>query len=776
MKFGSKAAVFLISATSLLLEVLLTRILSIGQGYHFAFLVVSLALLGMGASGTVLAVLNSRVSLKKISNALLISLPVFFAGAVLANYFVLNHYFIDRYRLSLDLLSWLELGGFILALSTPFFFSGLILGLIFTLRAKEIGTYYAFDLLGAALGSLIFLPLAFLFPPHSLYGFLMVLALLVSFCFAVEAEYRVYAFTMGGFLTLFLILLTIFPLKPFSLSPYKSLSLALRYPESNNLMVRWNAYSQVNLIESPAARFAPGLSLTYEKTLPSQKGLAVDGSGIHGVTAWGGEKDSRLDFLSYLPTAVVYQLGAVKNVLIVNAGGGLSLLEAIQGGASLIEVVEKNPLVVEAVQKAFAFTPYQHSKVSLHLEDIRHYLSRTDERYDRIVISVTENPSAASNGLYGVSENYLFTRESFSEFWDHLAPDGILTLTRYLFFPQREEPRLTEMIRAVLAQKGIQGFKQHVIWIQTWGTSTLLVKKTAFSVEDLKKIQKFCERLGFEIVTSQYLERNLKDSLFDVSVPTDDRPFFFQFIKLSTIFDLVQKLKGRWDILLEGGLILWIVMGLAVVFCFLFILLPLVLQRRKSGSGSTKRSVLLYFLLLGLGFMFVEMALLHRSILLFSHPSFAVSFVLFLVLFSSGLGSFCLQKITLSRRFLYSLFSALAILILVFYGLADVLNAFLLKVSLGLRFLLLFVAFFPLGFLLGMPFASGIKSFAEHLHCEDLIPWAWGINATFSVLGATLSVILAMQWGYSVLFLLAAGCYLLCFVFIPALSPPKART
>lgn len=774
MTLGSRMGVFLISGLNLLLEVLLTRVLSIGQGYHFAFMIVSLALLGIGASGSVLAVVKSRARLEETLYPLLVTLPVLLSLALVANYFVLNHYFIDRYHLSLSVWPWVGLAVFILSLSLPFFFSGMVLCLIFTVRAKEVGSYYALDLLGAAVGSLVFLPLGFLFAPHGLFGFLIVLGLLASFCFALEAKYRALAFLMGSVVIFMAVMALVSPLKPFALSPYKELSLALRYPGSKNLMVWWNAYSQVNLFESPAARFAPGLSLTFQENLPPQKGIAIDGEGLNGVTEWDGKSKEAIRFLAYLPSAVVYGGDKPERVLIVNANGGLSLLEAIYHDVPVLDVIERNPLVIKAVTRGSFFSPYQDDRVRVYRQDIRHFLNQSTKTYDRIIVSVTENPPAASSGLYGLTENYLFTREAFQSLLDHLKPGGFLTLTRYLFFPPREEPRLTKMVQSVLELGHVTEFGDHARWIQTWGTSTLIVKKGVLTSADKRRIKKFCKRFAFEDVTDKYLYLDPEESLFDLSVPTDDKPFFFQFIKISKIGELIRTLGGRWDVLLEGGFITWIVLALGLVFCLVFIILPLFFRRSAAPEEGHGRGVLFYFVLLGLGFMFIEMALLHRAILIFAHPSYAVSLVLFMVLFSSGLGSLYFHWQKTSVHFGYVVLSALVLLAVLFYLKFSALVSFLLSLTFLKSFLTLGAVFFPLGLVMGIPFAFGVRALGTHRNQPGLIPWAWALNATFSVIGAVLSVILARAWGFNILFLLAAGCYGLCLLFVGCLRVPPA--
>jgi len=762
------AAIFLVSSLNLLLQVLLTRILALGQGYHFAFLVISLALLGFGASGSCLSWFKTR--LKKTHPRFLIALPLFFALSLFINYLVLNNYFIDRYHLSLNFGSWFLLGCMILSLALPFFFSGLILGLIYTFRAKDVGLYYGADLIGASIGALSFIPLGFILPPHALYGCLMGLALMTSALFAMEQRKSNLVLTFGT-LSIVILLFSLFkPLSPFQLSPYKSLSMALRYPESNNLSLRWNSFSQVNLITSPAVRYAPGLSLIFEGSLPEQKGVTVDGERLNGVTDWNGIDKEKLKFIQFLPSAVSY-LGDVspKHVLVINASGGLSILEAIYWGAEHVDVIEPNPLVIRAVNESFSSSPYELEKVSYFTEDPRLYLSRVNKKYDRIVISVSENPPATSTGLYGLTENYLFTVNSFLDMWDHLAEDGYLTVTRYLFFPDREAPRLTNILKEVIGKREIDHPEDHLIWIQSWGTSTLLAKKQAITKEDRLRIEAFCDFYGFENVTDKYLNFDEKKSYFAVNPPTDDAPFFFQFIRLSRIGELVEVLQGRWDILLEGGLIVWIVFGFALLFSFVFILVPLIVQKRIKTLGKSVKPILFYFLLLGLGFMFVEMALIHRSMLLFSHPSYAVAISVFIVLLSSGIGSLYFYRHRLTRRFPYLVFEGIIMACFFFYLFSSSIIQYLLPLPGAMRFVLLLVFFFPLGFLMGIPYAYGVKALSKSY--ESVLPWAWGMNATFSVMATILAMVFAGQWGYSSLFLVSAACYGLCLLFIPTLVP-----
>ena len=357
------SALILISAATLAFQVALTRFFALAQGHHLAFMAVSLALLGAGASGTYLSlkpptINDLRRSLTTNSMLFTLSLP--------AAYLAINYLPFDTYRLALERsqLGWLVL--YYLALTTPFFFSGLVIGTTLAAQPGQAGTLYGANLLGAGLGPpLALLSLAIVGGPGTVFfcALLGWLATLMSLRVKGQSQvtetrdqplpitYYVSRFTLYPAIAILLLYFTFQPPTLFDvqLTPYKSLSQALLYPGSEVIFRRWNAFSRVDVIRSAGIRSAPGLSFAYPDELPPQLGLLVDGDNLSPIT-----QPSQPTFTPYLPLALAFELRRAANTLILEPSGGLAVLAALQNGARSVTVVQSNPTIVEAISRHFA--------------------------------------------------------------------------------------------------------------------------------------------------------------------------------------------------------------------------------------------------------------------------------------------------------------------------------------------------------------------------------------------------------------------------------------
>jgi len=766
-----------LSAAALAFEITLTRLFSVTQWYHFAFLAVSVALLGYGASGTALSINPRWTKLPTARRAA--AFAILFTASVLGAYLGLNYLPFDSYRIAWEQRQILYLLLYYVALTAPFFFSGLATGMLLTAHPGHAARLYAANLLGSAAGALV--------PPLVLgqvgEGAVLIVAslgLLSAFAFLLQRSpvrpwtarqpralvARVLLLCTGGLL----VALSVYLPAPFHLrlSPYKGLSQVLLLSDAEVVWQRWNAFSRVDKVRSSSIRSAPGLSLAYPGRLPQQDGLLVDGDDLSPVVV----TEAVQDYLSYLPVALPYRLRAGGRALLLEPRGGQSVLVALSEGAESVVAVESNPLLVEA-----AGNVYQDARVEVTSEEGRHYVRRSDELFDVIHLALYDSYRPVTSGAFSLGERYDLTVEAFEDYIGQLRPGGLLIVERWMQLPPSELLRAGAITVEALRQTGVEQPEVQLAVIRDWQVGLILVKNGAYDEEELTTIREFCQARSLDLVAlpglletdaNQFnvLEEPVyyrafhqllaepaaayAEQSYDVTPPTDDHPFFFHFFKWGQTRAILQQLGKVW--LPWGGsgyLVLIALLVLAVLTSVTLILLPLALSRRGEGETRGLRGrTLAYFGLLGLGFLFVEIPLMQRFILFLGQPVYAFASVVASILFFSGLGSLMAPRLS-PRRTLPLLVAAILLYPL---GLPPLFDAFL-GASLGLRLGATVVCLAPLGFLMGTAFPGGLAWLQTR--APGLIPWAWAVNGCLSVLASVLAAMIALSGGFS--WVLAAG-------------------
>ncbi len=756
------ATLFFVSAGSLAFQVTLTRLFSLAQWYHFAFMAISLALLGIGASGSFLHI--APPPFRKRLPELVPWAGLAFSASVLLSYLAANFIPFDSYRIAWDPLQYLYLLAYFLAISLPFFWSGFAVGAGLASFPARSSTLYAASLLGSALGCLM--PLAAM-PAVGGEGSVAICAFLgiPGWFLGLRGKRKTLAFLPS----LLLILLALKPPSFFEirLSPYKELSQALNQKGTRLLLRRWNAFSRVDVAEMPSFHSAPGLSLSFQGRIPPQKAIFIDGGDPSPVTS-----PSDLDFLEHTPSLLPYLLRPHARVLILESRGGLEVLTALRGGAERVTAVEGNPLVVWAADEflgGFSGRIYSHPSVKAVEVEGRSFLKGTDEKYDLIILSLADSRRVITSGAYSLSENYLYTLEAFEDYLAHLTGNGILVVHRWFQVPPSESLKVAAMAVKALERMKVRDPASHLVALRSWSTVTVLVGKKPFTPEEIERVKAFCwgrfdlvyykgmreeEANVYNVLPEPYHYRAFVELLergddfiraypFDISPPTDDRPFFFHFFKwvqTPYIFRMMGKVWMPFGG--SGYLVLLILLGVAAFAALTLILLPLKLAPVQGWIPSgVWAGVLAYFSLLGVGYILVEVPLIQKFILFLDRPVYAFSTVVASLLVSSGLGSF------LSGRVPWR-FSLLAISLLAFaypWGLGKALPAFM-GLPLALRLLLAVLLLSPLGFLMGIPFPRGIGEVGKRW--PELVPWAWGVNGSLSVVSSIGAAILALSFGF----------------------------
>jgi len=773
----------LLSMSALLLEISLVRVFSIAKWYHFAFMVVSIALLGYGASGSFLASFPSLM--KRDLHGLLMLFSSLSSISIIIAFLVTNQIPFDPFKLLIDPMQTFNVLIYYLFLSVPFFCTGCCLAIAFTRLSGNVSKIYFSDLFGAGIGSMLVIALSLAIATPLVIVFSSILAMIASVSFGLNLKKKFSAF--GVFWVMALIFLVLFAPSIFTInsSPYKSLNLALNYPQASIVETKWNPFSKIDVVESEGIRYAPGLSLKYASPLPKQSGLTVDDGGLQAITHIDGNL-SRAEFVHYLPSSLAFALRKKPRVLILNSGTGLDVLTALHEGAESIVAVEPNPLIIESSGDI-----YKNEKVLAEIEQGRAFIKRTGQEFDIIQISLKKSIAASSTGLYAMNEDYLFTVEAFGEYYDRLSARGILSITRWLLFPPRESLKITSIAIEALEREGMEEPGQHLVLIRTINSFTFLMKKGPFSDEEIQAIKNFCNERNFDLIyvpgirkeeanrfnrfdephhynainaiLSDNREEEQQDYLFDVFPSWDDGPFFFNFFRLSKFGELYESMGKKWDPFFEGGFLIIAIFIQALFLSVLFIFAPLYFFRRRGVQISGK--IMGYFFMIGLGYMFVEISLMQRFILFLGQPIYAISTVLFSLLVFSGLGSYVTGRFEVRNpKILLPIILILASLIALYLILLPAVFDLLLRNRLIVRYILSVFLLAPLGFVMGMPFPIGIKLTGRV--SKELIPWAWCSNGCASVVSSVAAVLIAISFGFSTVMVLAAIGYLAALALI----------
>ena len=663
----------------------------------------------------------------------------------------------------------------------PFFFAGSIVGVCLARHPSRAGVLYGANLVGAGIGCL----LSVVFPVIVGAAGAVVVAGVIALAGAAAMagrELRRPAWLVPGILGVAAVAAAVaLGVTELRLSPYKAVSQVLRHEGASKAFHRWNAFSLVEVIESDSIHAAPGLSFAYQGRLPRQTALAVDGDNLSPMSAVPPE---RADFTEYLPTSLVYRLADRPSALLIEPGGGLDVLTALRNGSGSVTAVISNPLVVEAVGERFA----DHAAgvlgrpgVTVVDEGARSYLRRTGERFDVIQVSLADSFRPVLAGAYGVSENYLYTVEAFESYYSRLAPGGFLSVTRWAQTPPSEGVRVVSVAVEALERLGVEP-ADHMAVIRSLQTITLIVKARAAQRcghrrgADVRRQSPVRPRLPprhrgvgpeqvqrapdpgiYHDTVAAILDADGREALYagyshDISPVRDDRPFYFHLFRWSQTPEILGSLGRTFQPF--GGAGFLIVLGslvVAVAAAGVFILLPLLFRRDVSSGGGAPAGAVgrlwpfVYFAGLGLGFLWVEIPLLQRFILYLDQPTYAFATVLFGVLVWSGVGSLASDRLRVSMAAAVSAVAAMSVL----YALALPL---LFDATLGLPLagrLALSVATIllaPLGMAMGVPFPRAIRMLGGH--APALVPWAWAVNGSASVVSAILATVLALSFGF----------------------------
>lgn len=716
--------VFCLSAAILAYEVVLMRMFSIAQWHHFAGMIISIALLGFGLSGTLLALGRDR---------LLARGPLVFALAAMG--FVVYAPFCTWLAQQIPFTPFLIVWqprqlGYLLAiyllLVVPFTCGALAIGVALAMarRRGTVGRTYALNLFGSGVGAMLGLALGSL------------------------------------------------PL-PVKMNEYKELAKARAMADAKIVETQHHPLGRVDVLACPTLRVAPGLSMAYPGAMPRQRVVFVDGDGGSAINRTNSKADA-MAFLEWLPSAAPYQVARPARALVIGVGGGTDLQQAQRFGATATGV-EMHPAIVGLARQAVP-------GVAIETAEGRAFIRHSSEHYDLIQISLLDSLATTAAGVGAANESYLYTVEALQEFIGHLSADGVLCITRWLKNPPRDNLRLFATAVEALERIDVRAPGRQLLFVRGWATGTLLVKRSPFLADEIARVRRWADERVFDVdyfpgatetdvnrrnvmaepiyyrsmqaILSDDREQFYRDSLFNLRPATDDQPYFFHFFRWKNAPYLVRSMGRQWLPFVEWGYIV-LVATLVQATAASVVLIGFPVWFTVRGS---RFAVLLYFACLGLGFMFLEIALMQKFVLFLGHPLYAAATVIATFLFFAGLGATQAGRRVRSARWPAVMIFALTLLYL--FALPVVFRVFM-TAGLAARFGLTIALLAPLAFCMGLPFPLGLGWVPP-----ALLPWAWGVNGCFSVIGAVLAGVLAMDCGFATVIGASAGLYAVAgFVF-----------
>ena len=782
--------VALISMSVLVLQIALTRLFSFTIWYHFAYVTISVALLGYGASGSFLAV-APRFARSELLPRFALAGGAASVGTLLVVAWVPFHPF-QLWEDASHQVPWLILTY--LGVTAPFFLAGVTIAAALRGFPATVSRLYFFDLLGAGLGCLVVVGAIWTLSTPGAVALAGGLMAVSAVPFARSAGLRPMPWgaaaaallASGGLLAGGL---------AFAPSPEKFLALMMGNPEEAVISTRrWTPIYRTDVFWFKDEEASRGLSYAGWGVSPHWKEeaktrsprirfFAHDGDACAVMYEFNGDLDE-LELFDHHILGTPYEVLEEPEVLVIGLGGGADIVNALRHRARHVTGVELDPVTVEVVrteQAEFTGRIYERDDVTALAGEGRSTLRHSGRTYDLIQLSAVDTMAALSTGAYVLAESYLYTVEAFEEFLDHLNPNGIVSMMvadhdEDFGLPRHTIRQLALFVEA-LDRRGVERPQDHIAVLASGeGTPQVveLLKAAPFLPDEVERLRRYAEREGFEIwalpgeegarIHSKFLHMSpserrawLDDAPLLMHATTDDNPFFFNFYRWR---DLGRKL-GEVDTghtLATAQIVMSFILGQSILFAGLLILGPLLLFRRRGLRIPGALGFALYFSALGLGFILLEISFVQKLVLFLGYPTYSLTVVLFSLLVFSGLGSLATGRwATLSLNHLVRILAFVALLGIAYaFGLPVILDS-MLGAPFPVRVLATVLLLLPLGVPLGMFFPTGIAIVSGI--DREFVPWAWGINGSASVVGTILAVILAMSYGFRFVTFVALAVY-----------------
>ena len=776
------------SFAALLLELALTRLFSVVLFYHFAFLAISIALLGLGAGGVFAYLAKSRLS-RIETRALAARLCCLNAITIPLVLEIVLHV-----PVSLEL-AWnnlLKLTVMYISAAVPFLLTGLLFSVLFARETRTITRLYGADLLGGALACLLIVPLLnWIGGPNAI----LFAALAMALAAAVWADSRELQKMSGA---LALVLLLLIGLNHSGRVIDVIYAKGMFRDKSWVEFARWNAISRVEVDRQGDN----GKSIVIDADASTYI-MNVDPHAWQG-TAW--QKN-----LMSSPPALANVLRPHGEFAIIGPGGGVDVLRAVANGSINVTGIEINPIIANSIMRGayaeYSYHLYERPEVHMHVTDGRSFVRNAPQQFDVVQMTLVDTWASTAAGAFALSENSLYTVDAFREYFEHLKPDGMIAITRWEFRQPREALRVVSVASEALHQLGIANPARHFIVVSEGDLDedgipvVVLAKKSPFTLDEEQAVRTHIEN-NEDLVAlytpsapgsnpfSDLIARNdpwafARDYPYNVAPVNDNAPFFFFTLKTDQILHDGGLQRGiDWKVNL-GVVVLGMVFAISIVAIVVFLIAPMALRTNRRQRALP----LLYFVAVGLGYILVEIAFIQRFVLFLGHPTYALTVVIFLLLLSSGAGSLLSRRwISQSSRGRIPLLLLILAIAVYTCSLTAVLSALIglpFVMKLGVSALILI----PLGFAMGMPFPTGLRAlanttsldlpaseFGEPSNIEDnAVEWAWAMNAASSVLGSVLAMVIAIHFGLNLTLGSGAAAYALALALFPTLALHRAQ-
>jgi hypothetical protein len=788
------AGVALISCTLLMTELALTRIFSVVMYYHFAFLEISIALFGVSARGVFAYVARRRFE-RRATDALLTTTALLYTVCTIVALF-----FLVRLRVGLsysprNLVLMLTIYGLA---ALPFFSGGLVVTFAIARLTTHLNAVYASDLIGAAAGCLVLIPLLDRLGAPGVVLTAAVLSVAASALFASPAL-RPRVVLIGAALIAVPLAGQVSGVAGFDVVDTKG------HQKDRILFSKWNSFSRIGVYERTHGDWS--LSPTYHGALPDTRYMDIDSAASTPIL--GLKPDlSNAQYLRYELTALVYQLMEQRGspnpeprtpnpgftALVIGPGGGRDLASALVFGAAHVDGVEINPIIANDVMrgrfKEFSGGIYTNARVRIAVDDGRSFVRRTPDRYDVIQASLVDTWAATAAGAYTLTENTLYTVEAFNDYLDHLSDTGVLSITRWVY----DGLRLVSLAQAACEARGWSAADRLVI-VRQGRVATFLLKKSPFTSGEIAQLRDLSRRMEFDVLYTpdgapvqdedvdgtpagdyaRLIRTNDRNQFYaayrqDIRPTTDDRPFFFHTTKLENQFSVA---FGRTMLFGNGLSALLTLLGISAALVLLFVIGPLALAGRRTEHPHGWFAWLIYFGALGAGFMLIEVSVLQRFVLLLGHPVYSLTVTLFSLLLGTGLGAAWSRRFddrSLRRAGLVGVATVATIAVVVIL-IATPVVSWAIPLPRSTRMLIAVALLVPMGVALGVPMPTGLRLL--NARAPQMVAWAWGMNGAMSVLGATLAIFIAMNWGFQITLLTASATYLVGMAALLVASKPQ---
>lgn len=772
------AGIALSSFAALLLELGLTRLFSVVLFYHFAFLAISIALLGLGAGG-VFAYLGKRWLARFETRRLAAGLCVINALIVPVVLEIVLHVPVS---LELSAANFFRLTAMYLASAVPFFVTGLEFSVIFARESGQISRLYGADLVGGAMACLGIVPLLnWLGGPNTIL-FAAVMAAIAGVVWATTSTARKATMALAAALLIVIA------------ANHSGRWIDVIYAKGKLRdtaeFARWNAISRIEV-----DKLNTGAKVVVIDADANTFIMNADPKQFHGTPLE--------DILMSAPPALANVLRPNGEYAIIGPGGGVDVLRALANGSPSVTGIEINPIIADTVMRDkyadYSQHLYQRPEVHIQVTDGRSFIRNAKQSFDVVQMTLVDTWASTAAGAFALSENSLYTVEAFQEYFEHLKPDGMVAITRWEFRQPREALRVVSVAMDALHRSGVKNPEKNFIVVSEGKLDedgipvVVLAKKSPFTKQEEDAVQGHFE--DNPDLVALYLPSIPGDNPFSVLIasndpyafakqypynvsPVDDnRPFFFFTLKIDQMLHQDSLKQGMdWKVNL-GVAVLVMVLGISLLAVVAFLIIPLAVRGRPTRERTAS---LLYFVAVGLGYILVEIAFIQRFVLFLGHPTYALTVVVFLLLLSSGGGSLASRRwLATTRRAWMPLLLIVAVLLLYVFILPGVLNALV-----GLPFLVKLLVsaglLVPLGFAMGMPFPTGLRALASirvpdfpaaNQSNQNAVEWAWAMNAGSSVLGSVLAIIIAIQFGLNVTLACGAAAYLLAVFLTGTLRP-----